>query len=128
MPSELRRRIPEVPDVIRRLQDDATKLRQRQEVLSDALARVDLTGGSGQGDVRRDAARDLEQAREVVRERLGSAVAALEGIRLDLLRLGAGVATADDLTADLERAREVHEAVDAVLAGRQEVEELLARE
>ncbi|GIW52028.1 MAG: hypothetical protein KatS3mg082_3273 [Nitrospiraceae bacterium] len=126
LPSELRRRIPEVPQVIRRLKEDATQLRRREERLSDALARVDLTGGSAQGEVRRDAARELEQAREVVRERLAGAVAALEGLRLDLLRLAAGVASTDDLTADLERARAVHEAVEAALAGRRDVEQILA--
>jgi hypothetical protein len=49
----------------------------------------------------------------------------LEGIRLDLLRLHAGVGSPDDLTTNLERARAISEAVNAELAGREEVDRLL---
>jgi serine/threonine-protein kinase len=58
-------------------------------------------------------------------ERLQTAVAALEGVRLGMLRLQLGAATADDLTADLDRAREIAEQISAELAGRREVKELL---
>jgi hypothetical protein len=61
-----------------------------------------------------------------VAQRLATAVAALENIRLDLLRLTAGVGTVDQISADLSAARRIGADVDAVLAGRQEVETLLA--
>jgi serine/threonine-protein kinase len=48
-------------------------------------------------------------------ERLETAVAALEAIRLDLLRLHAGIGTREELTRDIETARRVGEGVDAVL-------------
>jgi serine/threonine-protein kinase len=48
--------------------------------------------------------------------RLATAVAALETLRLDLLRLRAGAATLDELTVDLEAAREVGEEIGYRLA------------
>ncbi len=75
--------------------------------------------------------RRLEQDAELLRrrgetgERLQTAVAALENVRLGLLRVQAGVATMEDLTTDLERAREIGEQIDAELAARREIRELL---
>lgn len=126
LPAAARKQFGDVPDVIRRLEADANALRKREQVVSDALARVDIAAGGAQHGGRRAAKEDLEAARAGVRERLATAVAALENIRLDLLRLQAGVGSAEDLTADIERAREVGEAVSMELAGRREVERLLA--
>lgn len=50
--------------------------------------------------------------------RLATAVAALETLRLDLLRLHAGTGSLDELTRDLAAARQLGEEVDAQLAGR----------
>jgi serine/threonine-protein kinase len=52
-------------------------------------------------------------------------VAALENVRLGMLRLRAGAATIDDLTLFLERARDIGERVSAEVAARQEVKDLL---
>jgi serine/threonine-protein kinase len=74
---------------------------------------------------------DLERDAERLRrrgdtgERLETAVAALEGVRLGMLRLHAGVGTADDLTVDLERAQEIADEISAELAARREVRDLL---
>ena len=57
-----------------------------------------------------------------VEERLATAVAAMENVRLDLLRLRAGVGQPEDLTLAIEEARAVGEAVDAELAAQKEVE------
>jgi serine/threonine-protein kinase len=54
-------------------------------------------------------------------------VAALENVRLGMLRLQAGAATLDDLTLYLERARDIGERVSAEVAARQEVKDLLER-
>ena len=56
---------------------------------------------------------------------LEETVAALENLRLDLLRLHAGVGSPDDLTAALEKGREMGDAIDAELAGRSAVRMLL---
>jgi serine/threonine-protein kinase len=56
---------------------------------------------------------------------LTDTVAALENVRLVLLRFQAGEVSARDLTLQLERAAAIGGHVDAQIAGRQEVEELL---
>ena len=52
----------------------------------------------------------------------GDAVAALENIRLGLLRLRSGSGSVQSLTTDLGAARAVGEAVDLLLEGQREVE------
>jgi hypothetical protein len=59
---------------------------------------------------------------------LTDAVAALETIRLNLLRMQAGVGNIDGLTQDLDAARGVADEVEMLLAGRQEVEDALNRQ
>jgi len=49
----------------------------------------------------------------------------MESIRLNLLRLRAGIGTPGDLSADLEAAREIERSIDALLMGRREAEALL---
>jgi serine/threonine-protein kinase len=56
-------------------------------------------------------------------ERLESAVAALENLRLGMLRLRAGTGSVSDLTADLSRAREIGDRIDAELEVREIVRE-----
>jgi serine/threonine-protein kinase len=126
LPSEVRKRFREVPATIKRLEEDARVLRAREQALSEALARADPDRAVSVGTERRGRAKaDLAEAREAARERLATAVAALENIRLDLLKLQAGVGSVDDLTADLESAREINDAVNAELAARNEVERVL---
>ncbi len=71
--------------------------------------------------------RDAEalRSRGVTGEQLAITVAALENVRLGLLRLRAGVGSVDDLTSDIQRAQEIGERIDSELAGRREVKELL---
>jgi hypothetical protein len=57
--------------------------------------------------------------------RLGAAVAALENLRLGLVRLQAGVGSPDELNDDLETAREVSELTQALLDGEREVGAIL---
>lgn len=49
---------------------------------------------------------------------MGQAVAALETIRLDLLRLHGGVGSVETITPDLAVAREVGEEVERLLEGK----------
>ncbi len=55
--------------------------------------------------------------------RLATAVAALETLRLDLLKLHAGTVTVDDLTRDLDAARALGQRVDAQLEAEEIAEE-----
>lgn len=95
LPSRTRVKFPALPELIDRLERDATALHQ---------------------------ARDDEAAGE----RFAAAVAALENLRLDLLRLHAGTASVEELTAHLARAEQMGEAIDAELDARREVRRLLA--
>jgi serine/threonine-protein kinase len=128
LPPDVRGRFPEVPNAIQRLEEDARLLRERERALSLALSQAAPDPESpGSSERREVVVAELTAARAAAGQRLAAAVAALENIRLDLLRLQAGVGSADDLTRDLEEAREVNEAVSAELAGRAAVEGLLRR-
>jgi predicted Ser/Thr protein kinase len=92
-------------------------------------ARADL--GEGMPDlIEALERRALEDAEAVARgdERAAAALHALEALRLDLLRLTVGTLTAPDLTAALERVRQLGRDVDRRLAAQEEVEDLLVRE
>jgi serine/threonine-protein kinase len=123
LPTPVRHRFPQVPEAITRLERDAAALRDREQALSRAIAQA--RPERAPADTRHESVvNELERARTAARRRLATAVAALENIRLDLLRLQAGVGSPNDLTADLEKAREISEAVNAELAARDEVERL----
>jgi hypothetical protein len=70
---------------------------------------------------------DLQVERDLVQRRLKDAVAALETIRLNLLRLHAGIGSVHSLTTDLNLAREAVKEVDLLLEGHKEIAEELGR-
>ena len=137
LPKQTRKQLQDLPGVIRRLEADAQGLRARSEELSALLAGAgdDSLGGrsaslaaAGEGApalARQRLREDLSRERDTVAKRLATSVAALENIRLDLLRLTAGVGTLDQISDDLTAARAVGADVDAMLAGRREAEALL---
>ncbi len=85
LPGDQRRQLADVPALLARLQADAAALHM------------------------------LDESDPSKAERLETAVTALENLRLDLLRLHAGRASVNELTADIERARELARRVDAVV-------------
>jgi len=101
------------------------KLREREERLAAAIAQagelhataVPAVSGAEQGlvDRRAELTNDLEQARREAASRRASAIAALENIRLQLLRLRSGLASPADLTTDLEAARDVERQISAMI-------------
>lgn len=120
LPTMHREDLAELPDVIRQLQQQATALRERiasLDVLIDDAAsgayRADSLGEHAADStvdvaVRRDAAvARLTASRDEARERLARCVAALEAMRLDLLRLQGGAIDASGLTTVLDAARGV---------------------
>ncbi len=66
------------------------------------------------------------RARKDTGKPLNDTMAALENVRVALLKFQAGVGLVDDLTVQLDRARAVSEAVDRQLAGHKSVEQALA--
>ena len=129
LPRETRSRLRELPAAIRRLEQDAQRMRARLEDLNDVIG-VDgpVDAGSPSDDFRgRRAAvvADLQAERDAALRRLGDVVAALETIRLNLLKLHAGAGSVQTLTTDLGLAREVSAEIDRLLAGQREADEAL---
>jgi len=123
LPEETRQQLRDLPDVVHRLEDDAQRTRRRLEELQEVLGDV----GRGSADpvigARHDRIlADLTAERDLVQKRLADAVAALETIRLNLLRLHAGTGSVQNLTTDLGLAREVATGISLLLAGQAEVE------
>jgi len=67
----------------------------------------------------------VREERDAVRARMQRTVAALESIRLNLLRLHAGSGTVDSVTTDLGLAFEAAKEVEGLLEARRDVDDLL---
>ena len=112
-------------EVIESLRAHIARLRAREEQLGAALAEVGplalarapaMAGANVALVARRDSlANELEQAQRGVAARRASAVVALENIRLQLIRLRAGVGSLSDLTADLNAARDIERQISAMV-------------
>jgi serine/threonine-protein kinase len=127
LPKPARQQLQDLPAVVRGLETDAMKMRQRVNELNDAVAKIEAGNRAGPTpdglSSRREAIdKDIRAARDVAKRRLADAVTALEGIRLNLLRLTAGAGSVDSLTADLAAAKEVSEGVGRLLEGHREIE------
>jgi predicted Ser/Thr protein kinase len=126
LPKDTRRQLRDLPDVVHRLEDDAQRTRRRLEELQDALGGAKTHSADPTIGARHDRIlADLTAERELVQQRLADAVAALETIRLNLLRLHAGTATVKSLTTDLGLAREIARDIGRHVDGLREVEESL---
>jgi hypothetical protein len=124
LPKEQRAQLRDLPAVLKALEGAAASLRGRREELERAIAEAGQVGGQ-----RRDAVvAELDAARAEAASRLRTAVTALENLRLDLLRLRAGVGGVGDLTTALEAARSVSADIARLIAGRVAVERLLSDE
>src|SRR5438552_2838449 len=127
LPKETRHQLRDLPDVVHRLEQDAQQMRARLEELQEALADVGQRGNADPAIVVRHdrIVADLSAERDLVQQRLKDAVAALETIRLNLLRLHAGTGSVRSLTTDLGLARELARDIDAHVDGLREVEDAL---
>jgi hypothetical protein len=68
---------------------------------------------------------DVRTVRDEIHARLADAVAALETMRLNLLRLHAGGATVDGVTTHLQLAADVSDQVARLVAAHEEIERAL---
>jgi serine/threonine-protein kinase len=128
LPDGDKRDLKDLPEQIRSLADQAQRMRSRVQELDDLIARAapeTLFGEerSARGD---GGAAELTAARELWATRLRDTVSLLESLRLGLLRLHAGGAAAETLTADLEAARELRERLGQLLAAHAEADHFLA--
>lgn len=111
LPADARAELSQLPVAAAALAEHATKLRARDQVISAELRMARNAHAAGDREARVEA---LEAERATVQGRLGTTIAALESIRLDLLRLRAGEITPGNLTQQLEVVRELARQVDAV--------------
>jgi hypothetical protein len=118
LPAELRAGLGDVAAAVAGLVRDADALRQADVRLA-VLEREERAAGVEAGGLAAIADRRAE-----IRARLGTTIAALEAVRLDLMRLEAGAIGGDELTSHVEAAADVARQVDAL----GDVERLLARD
>ncbi len=141
LPRPMRRALSDLPEVVRKLQADAQNMRGRLEELDAVIAKMgsertsralaespSARARSSVAEERRRLDHDLHAARDATQQRLAEAVAALETIRLGLLRMQAGAGSVESLTGDLAAAREVADDIGRLLQGQREVESLLKGE
>lgn len=118
LPKETRQSLGDLPSVVSALEADAQRMR---EAVDDIDA---LLGSAPDGD--EDVRSRLLKQRDAARVRLEQAVAAIENLRIDLLRLRAGQVRVDGVTANLGNARDLAHQIDRLLEGHAETDQLLA--
>jgi hypothetical protein len=125
LPKASRRELAALPATVRRLEVDAGRLRDSIVKLDDQLAMFERGGDALHDAERSRVAEELRATRTLAAERLASTVAALEAIRLDLLRLQMGSTGIESVTASLDAARRVGDQIGEAVAAQEEVEALL---
>jgi tRNA A-37 threonylcarbamoyl transferase component Bud32 len=128
LPKAVRRELSDLPETVRHLEQDATKLRASIDSLDDHLAVFERSTMRRRHEVDHPSnlESELREARALAAERLAATVAALESIRLDLLRLQIGSGGIESVTASLAAAQRVGEQISVAIDSRAEVERLLA--
>jgi hypothetical protein len=126
LPKTAKRELAALPETVRRLEGDATRLLDSINALDDQLAAFERGGDALRDDSRSALAEELVAARALSAERLAATVSALESIRLDLLRLQMGSAPIASVTATLDAARQIGDRIGESIAANIEVDRLLA--
>jgi serine/threonine protein kinase len=116
LPAAYREHVPDLPNVVERLEAHASAARAR---IDEVNAMMSLGGDRSQS-----APTNLVAARDAAKHELAEAVASLEAVRLDLLRLHGGAADLRPITTVLEAARELGEQLDRLNDAQQEVHEI----
>jgi serine/threonine-protein kinase len=114
LPTAYRDDIPELPAVVERLEAHASLARTRIEELNALMA------GGGRAET---LPANLVAARDAAKGELAKAVATLETLRLDLLRLHGGARDLHPITTVLQSARELGDHLDRLAAADREVNE-----
>jgi serine/threonine-protein kinase len=136
LPKAVQRALAELPRTVRRLEHDATALRASIDSLDEHLAvyeRIAMRGRRNAGDSvelgdareNRGIEEELRESRTLSSERLAATVAALESIRLGLLRLQMGSGGIESVTASLVAAQRVGKEIALAVESQAEVERML---
>ena len=124
LPREARRQLANLPPLVRRLEEDASALRQTMAALDDQISAFERAPEAIDAPARALRA-EVEEAREAAAGRLTATVAAIESVRLDLLRLQMGTATVQSVTASLEAAERIGREIERAVGAHAEIEALL---
>jgi serine/threonine-protein kinase len=125
LPKAAKRELAALPETVRRLEGDATRLRESIDALDDQLAAFERGDAALHDESRAALADELVAARALSAERLAATVSALESIRLDLLRLQMGSAQIASVTATLDAARQIGDRIGESIAANLAVDRLL---
>ncbi len=130
LPDSTKDTLGDLPAVVSGLEQDAKRMRQRVAELDEVLSASsvhenpsNLEEDSLAGQ-RTQAVASVRDARQQAATRLADAVAALETLRVDLLRIRVGEVSLDSVTYNLGAAREIAEQVDRLVTGQDEVSKL----
>lgn len=127
-PRELRESLGDVPSALHALEAHARAARAHIAELDATIDQALRGPGKSAAVERQEAlAAELRAARAASEARLSDVVTALENVRLNLLRLQAGVGSVDSITQDLEAARVVGDDAARLLAGVHEADEALRK-
>ena len=113
LPSAYREQLTDLPATVAMLEARAAEARAELDIVA-ALA----PAGSSDAEL-------LEARRAAAAARLSDSVAALEGVRLDLLRLHAGATDLSSLTTLIDAAQGLREDVGRLAAAQREVDAIL---
>lgn len=135
LPAAVRESFSELPAHLRALETHAENARARIAELDAIMNGIDQRGASGHeraiapaggiAQQKDDLAADIRAARSVAERRLAEVVGALETIRLQLLRMHAGVGGAEGMTGDLSAALDMSRDLEYLIEGGREVDALL---
>jgi serine/threonine-protein kinase len=135
LPAEVQVSFSELPSVVRALEQHAEQTRARIAELNDILHDIEhdgtldrggaLAGSSDVAEERDSLTDDVRVTRDEAEQRLTEVVGALETIRLQLLRMHAGVGSVESMTADLTSARALSSDIEHVVEAAKQVDELL---
>lgn len=137
LPKATRKQLKQLPSTVKRLEADARKLRAEIDRLDGAIGQLDGDARSSiatadpdrDNQLRTDRDRlraELRALREHAGERLATTVAALENIRLNLLRLQLGDAPVGSVSTSLDVAQRVAAELDAYVDAAREVDLFIA--
>jgi hypothetical protein len=118
LPTAYREHVSDLPRVVEALEAHAAAARARIEEINALVS-------MGDGHAESSSTPNLTASRDAAKRELANSVAALEAIRLDLLRLHGGASDLRPITTALEAARELGEELDRLGSAQREVSDVV---
>ena len=130
LPEDVKGSLADVPGVLKLLERHGESTRARVEELDRVLLEIGrhetrAVGGATSAGQRESVAEEVRRKRDRARDRLREVAAAIERLRLELLRLHAGSGDVPNLTLDLAAARALADDAEHLARGRREIDALL---